>query len=238
MKILVTFPFFADPEIAIRAYESFSNIPDVDIFTIDDNAKPEVKRMIESNHIPINVVNEKDQFATGCWNQAMKYFLEHPEYDILRIGFSDVVMQNGWKEILEANFDEDEAILPTFTKTPDELATVSQEPAVGVKEVTTKGTPADCVFLSRKMVELVYPVPEEIKLWYNDEYIFTIMRNTGHRVVLLENLFAHHYGSMIINGVYSQESHDQIEIDKKNWSEKIEKQMWEKIDGINRQQAN
>ena len=234
MKVLICFPFFADPEVALKSYQSFQ-VEDVDIYTIDDNAKPEVKTMIAGNHIPIMEENSVDNFATGCWNQAAQYFLEHPEYDCLRIGFSDFIMMNGWKEVLEANWDENTAILPRFVKTMEELQATQPELYPGGKFVTAGGTPADCVFLSRKLVEMVFPVPEDIKLWYNDEYIFTIMRETGHQVTVLDTLVGYHYGSLILQGPYVQESHDRIELDKLAWETTIKAQVWEKIKEINGQ---
>lgn len=228
MKILSMFPLFSDALPAELSYDSLK-VDDVDLYCIADNPKPEIIELIQRREIPINEWNANDGFATGCWNQTYEYFMEHPEYDCLRVGFTDVVMQQGWKEILEANWDEDQAILPRFTGSLETLRTVNRDPIVGNKSVRTEGTPADCVFLSRKLVELTFPVPEEIKLWYNDEYIFTIMRSLGYETVVLDNLNAFHYGSLILTGTYGSESSARIEIDKKNWQEKIKDQMLERI---------
>lgn len=230
MKILCLIPFFADPEIALHCYQSFQ-AEDVDFFLVDDNAKDSVKQMIKDNNLPINVVNPVDRFATGCWNQAFYYFKKHPEYDCLRIGFSDVIMKEGWKEVLEANWNGEEAVLATFSRSLEHLNVLSDSKGVGTKEETHAGTIADCVFLPRKLVDIVFPIPEAIKLWYNDEYMFTILRSLGYKVVIVSNLHAYHYGSLIIQGQYAKESQDQIAKDQENWAKHVKQDM---IDKINR----
>lgn len=231
MKVLVVFPLFSDALPAELSYDSF-NIPDVDIYCINDNAKPEILDLIERRDLPIRITNKKDGFATGCWNQTVEYFLDHKEYDCLRVGFTDVVMQEGWKEILEKNWDENEAILANFTDSLRTLQTVPRDVVVGKKSVKTEGTPADCVFLSRKLVEIAFPVPEKIKLWYNDEYIFTILRSLGYQTVVLENLYAYHYGSIILTGTYGKESSDRIAIDQKNWQRGVRDDMIKRIEKL------
>lgn len=233
LKILCTFPLFADAMPAEQSYDSF-NVPNVDIYCINDNAKPDVLELIKRRKLPIRKTNKVDQFATGCWNQTYRYFMKHPEYDCLRIGFTDVVMQEGWKEILEANWSEDEAILPYFTDSLERLSTVGTDAVLGQKDIRPNGTPADCVFLSRKLVELSFPVPEKIKLWYNDEYIFSIMRELGYPTVVLNNLRAYHYGSCILQGPYVGESHARIEIDKANWQDSVREGMIGKINKLKR----
>ena len=231
MKILVTFPLFADAMPAEQSYDSF-NAEDVDIYCIADNPKPDVLELIKRRELPIKVWNYVDQFATGCWNQTVEYFLSHPEYDCLRIGFTDVVMQENWKAVLEANWDEDQAIFANFTPNLERLRTVPRDAVAGTKTVHMSGTPADCVFLSRKLVELTFPVPEDIKLWYNDEYIFSIMRELGYDTVVVENLFAYHYGSCILQGPYVGESSARIELDQGNWRAFVRDDMIKKIEEL------
>ncbi len=95
LSILCMMPLFADGGVALASYRSFQ-VDGVRIYTINDNAKPEVLAMIRDNGLPIDEHNTEDGFATGCWNQAFRYFMEHPEYDVLRVGFSDVIMQENW----------------------------------------------------------------------------------------------------------------------------------------------
>lgn len=231
LRILNTFPLFSDALPAEQSYDSF-DVPGVDFYCIADNPKPEIEALIKRRELPIKIRNKTDQFATGCWNQTVEYFLKHPEYDCLRLGFTDVVMHKNWKEILEKNWDEDQAIMPNFTDSLARLHTSPSDIVEGQKSVKDGGTPADCVFLSRKLVELVFPVPEAIKLWYNDEYIFSIMRELGYETVVLENLYAFHYGSIILTGTYGAESSARIDIDQYNWKHFVKEDMMKTIERL------
>jgi hypothetical protein len=89
-----------------------------------------------------------------------------------------------------------------------------------VQEATTlvveDGVAGVFLCLSRKMVEAVYPIPEEIKLWFGDNWIFKKLRLLDYKMTIYSDLQAMMDWSRSIGKL--PEATTLIEEDKKAWS--------------------
>ena len=65
------------------------------------------------------------------------------------------------------------------------------------------------------MAEAVYPIPEGIKLWFGDEYIFTKLIKLGYEMRVYYNLRGVHGNSRSVSE--NPRSYKTIELDKIAW---------------------
>ena len=191
MKILAITPVVDYFEIAKTAIDSL----ECDTYVISDN--PEFKGDIN---------NTEKKYCNGSWNIGMKHFLNN-DYDWLVFHSSDVIMQKNW--IKKVPFRKKEIYFPTLAKSFETLEEELRE------EKLLEGQPAGFTFiLSREAVEIVFPIPEKLKLWFGDEYIIRKLRNRGYKIVQT-SACAYHYGSISVSN--SKTSHKVIEEDKLEW---------------------
>lgn len=198
MNILASFPIYNTPEVTGAAIQSLGP---VNTFFVVNN--PELDFLV---HDRPHVVNNENNYCNGGWNQAMEYFLKG-ECDYLLLSSSDVIMGPHWWEKLPL---EQEVWLPTYAPNLELLKNWRAE----YRKI--EGNPQGaCTLLPREAVKVIYPIPETLKLWFGDEYMYGKLRNQGWK--LMEGPFtAFHYGSL---GIFSsKEAYDVIESDKIAWS--------------------
>jgi hypothetical protein len=85
------------------------------------------------------------------------------------------------------------------------------------------GTAGVFIVMSRKMAEIIYPIPEYIKVWFGDNWIYDTLRGLGYRTAVCSDLKAFHYWSKnvsIVKGISQL-----IEQDKEVWRDRGEKDM-------------
>lgn len=232
MKTLVAIPFLFGAEHSKLCIESVIN-SGVDVLLIDNGAEQSVKNVLNFYHSRSNVhiiSNHENIYVNPAWNQAMEFFLEM-DYDQLVIMNSDLIMHPNWHEVLKNRLVEvpDEITLPVITDSSMQYATCEYQSGMEV----SSGTAGVFISLNRKQVEIVYPIPKEIKVWFGDNWIFDLLRGIGCKTVIAPNLYAKHYhnGSQSVGRVVGIS--EIIEQDKIVWAETVEKIMKDKIMVIN-----
>lgn len=199
-KILASFPLYSHPDIAGKALES---LVEVDTYIVCNT--PSLKWLLAGEY----VVNKTNNYCNGAWNQAMAYFLKHKKYDWLVLSSQDVIMKKGWSKLLQPK--DKEVYVPGYAGEYHKLndANPAQMELVG-------GVAGACTFLPREAVELVYPIPKELRLWFGDQWMFTRLRKHGWRV-MQGTMAAYHYGSLSI--FENPSAYQVIEADKIAWEE-------------------
>lgn len=227
MKILVAIPFLFGAEHSRLCIESIID-SDVDLLLIDNGAAQDVKNVLNHYHSRKNVVIKsfpENIFVNPAWNYAMEFF-RATDHDYLIIMNSDLIMQKDWFEVLKNRLIENpnEITLPIIS---DGLFYVNPNYQIG-QEVTS-GTPGVFILMNWKQVEMVYPIPSEIKVWFGDQFIFTVLRELGFKTVIAPNLYAQHYhnGSQNVSRVAGIS--ELIEADKLAWANEVENIVREKI---------
>ncbi|MCR4307653.1 MAG: hypothetical protein NUV80_03760, partial [Candidatus Berkelbacteria bacterium] len=99
---------------------------------------------------------------------------------------------------------------PSYTISLEVLSTADH------KRRELKGQPAGaCTLLPKEAVRLVYPIPDGLRLWFGDEYMYGKLKSEGWKIVQGE-FNAYHYGSLSIAS--NPESNEVIAQDKLNWA--------------------
>jgi len=206
MKILIGIPVLYNGSVCLSAFKSVIN--EADLLIIDNNSESDVKEAIKqiSSEHPNKVwmlENEKNIFVTASWNVMLKCFLANDSYDYLVIMNSDLIMRPGWSNYLEENVW---CIPNTGNYTTD---TEVFEGIAGI-----------FINFNKEMARLVYPLPEQLKIWYSDAYIEYKFRKHGYKMIVKAGLTAEHVHGGSITVKRLPEFHEIIEQDLIEW-EKI-----------------
>lgn len=209
MRILVGIPVIAHADLCKAAIDSV--VLESDVLVIDNNADPETKLMLLREDIEV-LVNTENIYVNAAWSEIMQYFLLSEFYDTLIIMNSDLIMQPGWS----AKLQEGQICIPTDGSHAENV-------------VVTEGIPGVFIHLSREMVEMVYPIPSYVKIWFGDNWVFEILRRLGYQTVVKAGLVGLHYngGSQSVNIVPDKEAI--IEVDKVAWAEFGERDIEERV---------
>lgn len=228
MKILVGIPALYGYQHTKNAIESVLNQSDVDLLLIDNGGDEDIKKIVwdYSVHPKFSVItNENNVFVNPAWNQIMRTFLEskykvdRATYDLLCIMNSDLELNKGWSNVVRSMLKENNRRslspkvvndLPRFNRVVDPSNTSCMDVTIGL--------PGVFFTLTKEQCKLVYPIPETIKVWFGDNWIFDKLRNNGHSTVVVDNLLAIHGNSQTVSRVPGIS--EIIEQDKLEW-EKI-----------------
>jgi len=232
MRVLMGIPAFRLSDLVKRSIDSTIGTP-ADVLVIDNGSDPSVKATLmqyntsPSLRLAANaperknavhekqvklIVNQKNTFCNGAWNQILDYGLKNG-YDLIALN-TDVALHGGWYDILlhrAANYEK-EVWLPTigpFSATQDSRFGSIVENIAG-----------SCIFLTKEAAEIVYPIPEQLRQWFGDEYMFTKLRKCGWNTVVLRDLTGDHQWTRVTEA--TPEAYTQIEQDKIEW-EKIKR---------------
>lgn len=197
--ILASFPIYNTPEVTTHAIASLGAVDKY--FVI--NTPPLEYLAGKYKHI----VNEENNYCNGGWNQAMEYFLKG-KWKYLALGSADVIMSRHWFDKIPQR--DNEVWVPTYSSSLELM-----ENTRGEKLEFTGGVAGAFTVFPREAVRIVYPIPEQLKLWFGDEYMFNKLRSKGWKV-FQATFTAYHYGSL---GVYQDQhtSNSIIEQDKLEW---------------------
>lgn len=204
------------------AIDSVADIDGVELFLIDNGAEQSVKDVLNEFAPQQNVAifhNEKNIYVNGAWNQILQYFLSS-DCDYLIIMNSDLVLNKCWVDVLDKYFTDlpNTIPVPTVMDSPDllDLEITEENIITELKE----GIAGVCIILNKKHAEKIYPIPETIRVWFGDNYIFDKLRNNGYKTFAISNLIAYHYHNGSQNVQRVEGISEIIEQDKIEW-EKI-----------------
>lgn len=225
MKILVSIPMLYGPSHCKAAIDSVIGKPDVELLLLDNGAEKEVSELIASYDC-LKVIEPVNTFVNPAWNKFIATFLSGG-WDYLVIMNSDLTMFGKWDEICRNRWKvtPDEILIPKLDAIPRHYST-----QVMSAQIVTEGTPGVFITMNRKQAEMAYPIPEECRVWFGDQYIYTILRSVGFQTVIPTNLFASHTWSSTISRVPGIS--EIIEEDKISWRDIGEPKMRKRINEL------
>ena len=181
------------------------------LLIVDNNADDDCKKVIKK--LKCNkIVNKKNVYVNKAWNQIMEWFINNEEYTHLNILNSDLRLMKGWESFLSKVWDKN--IIPLATET---TGIPPIENGNNKYKIVPGGHPGICIILSREQVKAVYPIPEDIKIWFGDNYIWGVLQNKHNiKLGVYESFYASHGNSRSVSQV--EGIYDIIEEDKKVWS--------------------
>lgn len=214
MKILVGIPVVTG---ALHCKSAIDSVRyGADVLVIDNGADEEVKTMLDDyadNHKVYVLQNPKNVYVNPAWNQIIKWFLDNDDYEYLVIMNSDLTMGYLWYCICQYRWakEADEILIPVINPKEEIYPAPYMLPA----KLVSSGTPGVFITLNKKQARLVYPIPESIKIWFGDNWIYEILRGIGYKTVIPPNLIASTQWSQTIKRV--PEAPQIIEQDKLEW---------------------
>lgn len=226
-KILVGIPVLYGYKHTQDAINSVINQEDVHVLIIDNGATEDLKELFKNyehyNNFTVKV-NEKNIYVNPAWNQIMYAFLnDFKDFDILCIMNSDITMQNNWSDVLRYwyFFKDKASFLPVLLTDCVKLVRLKNVEVIGGKpEVVKEGTAGVFITLNRDQCEMVWDIPETMKVWYGDNWIYGMLRGCGHQTVIVDNLIAFHGLSQTVSRVEGID--DIIAKDRHEWNRTVE----------------
>jgi glycosyltransferase involved in cell wall biosynthesis len=234
MKILIGIPMLYNAHVIRECLDSIVSRPNIDVLCFDNGADQDVKDVIEEykrNYAIMSMSVPQNIFVNPAWNRILEVFIAQTDYTHCVLLNSDIIMNTSWSNILPKLLDlyPNDIILPVVTTNKllvhDRISSdlTEDNPITRVFE----GTPGVFICLNREQALVAYPIPEQIKVWYGDEYIYTLLRNIGYATLISDKLVAFHHGSETLKRV--EGISEILEADKQAWTNLVEPIMKEKI---------
>lgn len=214
MKPLIVMPAVKNVHVTREAVDSVIN-HDVDIILCANGAdqdiidlfywykeqSPRVTVWIEPVNIGVNPV----------WNKFVAHFL-NTDYTHIGILSSDVILQRQWLDYLEQWEGSGTQIICVEV---DKDKVKEGIESSGPTTLVTEGTNGIFIWLSKEQASLAFPIPEQIKIWFGDNWIHEKLRKAGHPTVIHHNFRAFHGGSVTLKAMDTTSAI--IEQDKIEW---------------------
>jgi|GEM_PF-2989226 hypothetical protein len=236
MKLLVSIPVLYHGHIFDECMSHLINHNNVDILIGDNGSNPDVKKIIEKyqSFSNVKIIRESvNIFVNPMWNKFMAYFLDNTQYDYLIILNSDLLLQKNWSEVCKKYWEvfPDDILIPKQIPDKDFLSMDYNTSIMSAQQVNS-GTAGVFITMNRKQCEMVNPIPEEILVWFGDNWVYEILRNF-YKTVIPENLISYHFhgGSQTVQSVSGIS--EIIEQDKIKWADVVQPKMVELIEKIN-----
>jgi len=207
MKYLVGIPCLYGVEHTREAIDSVIKTPNTHLLLIDNGSEISVKDLIYDYALKnenVSVIHNKENiYVNPAWNQILTYFLDS-ECDRLLIMNSDLVLQSQWNFVLNSYLDEFKNDIPVpfisnDRKTVDYCYPLFDGTYKAIE--VTEGTPGVLIVINKEHASNIYPIPETIKVWFGDNWIYEGLRKLGYKTVVLNNLIAYHSGSQNVSKV-------------------------------------
>lgn len=181
-----------------------------DLLVIDNGADEQVKDVIKDYDV---LRNDENIFVNPVWNQAIRFFLRS-DYDLLALICSDVVMMANWEDFVLRFFDGNMMIPTVINGIPERMENIL---VMDDKHIEVTEAAGLFFIFNKRMARIVYPLPETIKIWFGDNWIFKKLMDKDIKINLYDNLYCMHGNSRSIAPMF-EEGTRIIEQDKKEWA--------------------
>lgn len=231
MKILVGIPILTGYQHSKEAIESVVYKDDVELIIIDNGTALDIETLINSYTYLPNVYvirNEENIYVNPAWNQIIAHFLKS-NCDMLCIMNSDLLMQNNWADVLRQWYqtsDGGESYIPFIINDKREIGHPVDIISHLYEEVH-EGTAGVFITLTQEQARMVYPIPDELVVWYGDNWIYTILRESNFKTIIPKNLIAFHGLSQTVSNIKGID--ELIGRDTWMWNNKIREKINERI---------
>ncbi len=141
--------------------------------------------------------NPGNDSLSASWNKALRAGLDHGA-DLLVLTNNDVIVGPGWLDAVVREYLKGEKTywLPNGGLSPDNYdAQVRAQPKEGR---TIPGRAGWCLFFTREAVQEFYPIPEQLRLWYGDDWIHWKLAKAGYTCRVAMDSYVYHFGSKTV----------------------------------------
>lgn len=236
MRILVAIPCLYNAPVCYEAINSVLNRRGIDVLLMDNGAEQDVKDVLEKfkEYTNVTVLHEPTNiYVNPAWQKFIDYFLAHSAYDHLVIMNSDIFMNHDFHHIIKTiwhTFPE-HCLVPNIVDR-DQVKERMALDAYMFQQLHS-GIAGVFITLSRRQAKIISPLPAEIKIWFGDTYVYSILDSIGEMIVVPNNLLAHHVGSETVKRL--PELQEVLDEDKVQWETVVKPRMEEKIKQLKEQ---
>lgn len=184
MSIMVGIPVIYCAECVRSCLRCLKN-QKAEIFIIDNNSDSEIKEIIKPYK---KIVNPKNVYVNPAWDQIIEEFLKS-DHDLLVIMNSDLYIKHDViQKLSDLDLDGQKTIACL------NIVTNFSECERVVTCVDSRVFPVPGVFipLTRKMAREVYPIHQDIKIYFGDNWIYDKLQNMGYTVRFFSDMQATH----------------------------------------------
>lgn len=184
---------------------NLTNTP-YELIMIDDYSTDGVREYIKTLGCRY-ILNDINLGVSATWNRG----IEACRGDYICVCNSDILFTKDWDlPLIKALNDETWIASPYFTDNqipPDFPMSESRRP----NHISILGS---CFMLERKNLENIGKFPEELKLWYGDNWIAERVKKLGKNCVHIKESYIHHFVSKSANSTNVSEFGNIITKDK------------------------
>jgi len=217
--ILLGVPVYReDPSLLRDAIRSMID-PLTDVFVIDNGGAcldviDEFKGEIEVVHYIENI------YVNPAWNLIAWEFLRSSSF-VLAIANADAILSPGWgKKLLQASMRQGEYWRGNGVR--ERLELFDSDP------LPPEAHSAGVFFaMARRDVARVFPIPEELRIWYGDTWIWTTLKRLGRREATVDGIRVWHAGS--VSSSRLPEFHEIVCQDQMLWQTRFERECRERV---------
>jgi GT2 family glycosyltransferase len=147
----------------------------------------------------VKIRNDKNESLSKAWNQALRASLEMGA-ELICLANNDLQVGPGWLDAITAQHRKGEKSywLPNGSLSPDRLEEARTLPKTGG---TRPGRAGWCLFFPAEAARLILPLPEELRLWYGDDWIHWKLGREGYRCFTADDCYVYHFGSKTVQAI-------------------------------------
>jgi len=180
---------------------------DIKLFLGDNGSTDnhESWNLIRGVHPEVAWRNEANESIHRGWNRLLQDALAH-DPELICLSNNDLLVSPGWLDpiLREVRKDARLGALRYFLPNGDfkNDVTFEQEAAEKAKNLegqTCHGEAGWCLFFTPAAVREFLPIPEELQLWYGDDYMHWKLAAAGYQCVTVLDCCILHRGSVSVN---------------------------------------
>lgn len=226
MKPLIVMPAVKNVHVTREAIDSVINHP-VDIILCANGADQDVIDLMyqykELKPDRVSVWIEPVNIGVNpVWNKFVAYFM-NTDYTHIGILSSDVILHHQWLEYLERWDSISDVPIPV--EVDRDTLKLGIDVSENKREIATEGLNGIFIWLTKFQAKVSFPIPEDIKIWFGDNWIHESLRQQGYATVIHHNFRAFHGGSVTLQAM--EGTNALIEQDKVAWETKVKKLLYE-----------
>lgn len=189
---------------------------DINMIMINNGDAETVEYLKNHQHVTA-INNETNLGISVAWNQGLRVALAS-DAEVIILANSDIVASATWGDALVEAMEKYSGLYFLAS------GCAREELNNGSDGGLIPGRAGWFLALPRELARLVYPIPEELFIWYGDDYIHETAIDNGWQCAVIPRMRIFHQGSV---GVFRLPNYtDRIAQDKIEWQRIAEARGW------------
>lgn len=224
-------------QMAVESIRRNSGNHHIELVFVDNASSDDTYTYLKSQSPKVLIKNPSNYGVTKAWNQLLDASLKlNP--DVIALLNNDILCCPGWldpvarecakkdRRYFQGRTSISRPDGSTFRNMPlgnqkvlqqtiSEIETDARRISREMSGKTSTGGQGWSYFFRPEMVKAFYPIPEQLHLWYNDNYIYKVLKESGYEQTVLMDCCIVHWGSASVCNYAGFNT--QIAKDKEEW---------------------